>query len=118
MIFIVFFGLIAVVIIALNLVDSNNINKIEKYLKSKKCEIISYNSGQYKGACKDSIIVINNAFSIDTSKPDKVIFYKEIKDIKREDKKLIVLIKENRVDLNFKDQNSANEFYKKVQNKL
>lgn len=118
MIFIVFFGLIIVVVIGLNVLDNNNINKIEQYFKAQHCEAINYVNGQYFGVCKENIIIVKNGFSVDISKPEKVIFYKDIKELKKEDKKLIVITKNNKIDLEFKDQNNTNDFYIKVQNRL
>lgn len=118
MIFIVFFGLIAVIVIGLNILDNSNINKIEEYFKTKQCETIIHGKGQYQALCPNSIIVIENGFSVDTSKPKELILYKDIKDIKKEKKKLIVITDTSDANLEFKDQNSADEFYKKVQNKL
>jgi len=116
MIFIIFFGLIAVAIIALNVVNSNNIDDIENYYAAQRCDAVSTVRGVYKGACANSIILINNGFSIDLSKPTKEILYKDIQGIKKQDKMLTLMTNEM-VELEFKDNNQLEEFYKKVQSK-
>ena len=68
MIFLVVFGLIAAVVIVLNIMDSSNLEKIETYLKSQDCQNIVYSKGVYKGVCKDEIIQVSNSFSVDIEK--------------------------------------------------
>lgn len=117
MIFIVFFGLIVAVVVGLNIVDSSNISKIEKYLKSQKCNPLIYINGLYQGACEDKIILIKNGFSVDISKPEKVILYKDIKYLKKDDKKLKIETLKDEIVLDFKEKKNLEEFYNKVNNK-
>ncbi len=113
MIFIIFFGLIIAVVIALNMVDSNNINKIQEYLKSQKCDVVSYKDGVYKAACEDKILLIENGFSVDVNNPQKVIYYKEIKKLKKEKKNLVISTNEE-IKIEFKEEKKLNEFFNKV----
>jgi len=117
MILIVFFGLIAIVVIGLNVWDSHNINKIQEYYKNKQCEAVYYSQGQYQGICDKSIVVIKNGFTVDTRSPNELIFFKNIKELKKEDNKLIVIGNKGKIQLEFKNENDVNTFYKKVQNK-
>lgn len=110
--------MIVFVVVGLNIVDSNNVEKIEDYYKAQKCEAVNYVRGEYFGLCPKSIIVIKNGFSVDVSKPLKVIDYKDIQDIKKEEKYLKIITAMKSDTLEFKNANKTDEFYKKVQNKL
>ncbi len=117
MIFIIFFVAIVLAVVGLNLINSDNLDEIENYYAAQKCEAVSYVRGEYKGLCKDSIILMKNGFSIDISKPDKLIFYKDIQGIKKQDKMLVIMTNEM-TELEFKDNIQLEEFYKKAQNRL
>jgi len=118
MIFIVFFALIIMAVLALNVLDNNNLEKIENYMKAQSCVAVHYNQGQYQGVCKDEIIVIENAFSVDISQDKKTIFYNQIQTIHIEDKTLNIKTNTQDLTLEFKQKDKARMFYKKVQNKL
>jgi len=118
MIFILFFALIIVAVIALNVLDNNNLEKIENYMKSQNCIAVHYNQGQYQGVCKDEIIVINNAFSVDIPKDKKTLSYEQIQTINIEDKTIRIKTNTANMILEFKQKDKATMFYKKVQNKL
>lgn len=117
MIFIVFFGLIVAVVVGLNILDSSNVNQIKEYLKEQKCEPINYTNGKYQGACEDRIILIKNSFSVDVSKPEKLVLYKDIKKLKKDEKKLVIQVLNNEIILNFKEKKDLDEFYNKVNSK-
>lgn len=118
MIFIIFFSLIALVFIGLNFLDNSNISKIEAYFKAQQCETVSYVSGMYRGVCNDKIIVMKNAFSVDVSNPEKLIYYNDIKEITKKEKQLMILTKSEDVVLDFKDQADLDKFFNEVQNRL
>jgi len=118
MIFIVFFALIIIGVIALNTLDNNNLEKMENYLKTQNCEAVHYNQGQYQGVCQDEIILIKNSFSVDISKEKKIISYAKIQTVKLEDKTINIKTNIQNLKLEFKQQDKAIMFYKKVQNKL
>lgn len=118
MIFVIFFGLIAIVFIGLNILDNSNIDKIESYFKSQQCQTISYVSGTYRGACSDKIIVIKNGFSVDVFTPEKLIYYNDIKKITKKEKQLVILTKSEDVLLDFKEQVDLDKFFNEVQNRL
>lgn len=42
MIFLIVFGLIALIVIVLNMMDNSNLEKIENYFKSQNCQNIVY----------------------------------------------------------------------------
>ena len=116
MIFIIFFGVIVLAVVGLNMVNSNNLYEIENYYASNRCEAVTYVRGEYKGLCKDSIVLIKNGFSVDVEKPDKVILYKDIQGIKKQDKMLVIMTHEM-TQLEFKHDVQLVEFYNKVQSK-
>ncbi len=118
MIFIIFFALIIIGVIALNTLDNNNLEKIENYLKAQKCVAVHYNQGQYQGVCQDEIILIQNAFTINISKDKKIISYGKIQTVNIEDKTIKIKTNTANVKLEFKQKDKARMFYKKVQNKL
>jgi len=118
MIIIILFGLVAAVFIGLNILDNSNISKIEEHFKAQQCKAISYVSGTYQGVCQDKIILMKNAFSVDTSKPEKLIYYKDIKNISKQNKQLTITTTSGNVLLDFKEDENLNEFFNEVQNKL
>ncbi len=118
MIFIVFFALIILAVISLNIIDNNNLDKIKTHLNSQKCEAIYYNRGQYHGVCENEILIIKNSFSVDISKPDKSISYFDIKNITIDNKTINIISTNENLKLEFKQEDKAKIFYKKVQNKL
>lgn len=111
MIFLLFFGLIALVVIVLNIIDYNNVNKIEQFYKTKGCNTVNYDSGVYQGVCKEGIIFIKNGFTVDLSKPQKIILYKDIKEASTKDK--IMTIKTNNETVKFRL--NIEEFFNKVE---
>ena len=118
MIIIILFGLVAAVFIGLNILDNSNIDKIEAHFKAQQCQSISYVSGSYRGVCQDKIIVMKNGFSVDTSKPQKLIYYKDITKINKQEKHLVIETASGNVLLDFKEQDDLNKFFNEVQNKL
>lgn len=118
MIFIFFFGLIIAIFVGLNILDNSNINKIEAYFKAQECQTISYVSGEYRGVCRDKIILMRNAFSVDVSQPEKLIHYNEIQNIKRESNFLVIKTSEDTISLDFKEPEKLEEFYISLENKL
>ncbi len=61
MIFLIVFGLIALIVIVLNMMDNSNLEKIENYFKSQNCQNIVYSKGVFKGICENKIIWRNFA---------------------------------------------------------
>ena len=115
MIFLVVFGFIAAIVIALNIKDNSNIEKIENYLKSQNCENIVYSKGVYKGVCHEKIIAIENGFSIDLSEDKKVFNIDEIDSVNIENLKIII---NNTYNIEFKNQEEMDDFYKKLKEKI
>ncbi|MDZ7817367.1 MAG: hypothetical protein U5K55_01620 [Aliarcobacter sp.] len=62
MIFIGLFLFIAFIVIALNVYNQSNLNKIEEYLQKNNCQNIIYSNGSYKALCEDYFIVVENKF--------------------------------------------------------
>lgn len=115
MIFLVVFGLIGAIVIALNIKDNSNLEKMENYLKSQNCQNIVYSKGIYKGVCDGKVIIIENGFSIDLNKDKKVFKIDDINSIKIENLKIII---NNTYNIEFKDQKKMEDFYKKLKEKI
>jgi len=47
MVFLVIFGLIAIVVIALNIIDGSNLEKLENHFKALNCQNVIYSKGIY-----------------------------------------------------------------------
>lgn len=115
MIFIGLFLFIALIVISLNIYDSSNLNKIEEYLKSKKCENTIYSKGNFKAFCDEKILVISNSFILDIEENTKMYNYKDIKSIKIEKQDIIINEKDK---IRFKEEKNLNSFYNKLENKI
>lgn len=118
MIFLIFFGLIIVVIVGLNIHDNSNISKIENYFKAQQCQPISYVSGQYRGICKDQVILMRNGFSVDVAQPEKLIQYKQIQNIKKANNTLVIETNNDSTSLEFKEAEKLEVFYTALQKKM
>lgn len=110
MIFIFLFVFIAAIFLVLNFMDSNNIEKIENYLKQNRCENIVYINGNYEAICQDKIMIVENKFSLELEK-SKEIKFSDIKSLEKGDKKLII---NGEYELKFKENESQEKFYKKL----
>lgn len=114
MIFLVVFGLIALVVISLNIVDSSNLEKIENYYKNLDCQSVVYSKGIYKGICKDEIVQISNGFSVDLEE-DKTVF--KLDKIEELDKKDLNIIINKSYNIEFKKKENMDIFYKTLKEK-
>lgn len=114
MIFLIVFGLIALIVIVLNVMDNSNLEKIENYLKVQNCQNILYSKGVYKGICNDRIIQIPNSFSVDIDKNKTVFDFKDIKSI--EEKKSSIIINKT-YNIEFKEKENLDKFYKSLKEK-
>lgn len=115
MIFLVLVGIIALIVMALNMYDTSNKDEIKNYLENKNCEKILYSKGVFKGICKDEIIKIPNSFSVDIQK-DKFNFkFNKIVDIEEKKSKIII---NNIFELDFKEKKKQEEFYKRLEEKI
>lgn len=115
MIFIVFFGFIALIFLSLNWYDNSNLAQLEEYLKSQKCKDYIYSKGSYKAICGDKILLMKNSLVIDLEANKTVYLLKNIQDIKTQ-KNSIFLDKDKKLDFNTKED--MQYFYKKLQDKL
>lgn len=115
MIFLVVFGLIAVIVILLNIKDSSNLEKIENYLKSKNCINIIYSKGDYKGICPNEIIEISNSFSVDLEKNKRVFKFDKIKTLEKENLEIII---NKTYNIEFKEKEKMEIFYKSLKEKI
>lgn len=114
MIFLILFGFIAIVVIALNIYDNSNLEKIKNYFEVNKCQNIIYSKGTYKGICKNEIIQIDNGFSVDIKK-DRRSF--DIKKIDKLEKNSSTIIINNSFNIEFKDNKNLEGFYKALEEK-
>lgn len=115
MIFLVVFGLIAAVVIVLNIMDSSNLEKIENHFKAQNCHNIIYSKGVYKGICKGEIMQISNSFSVDLEE-NKTIF--KLDKIKNIDEKELSIIVNKSYNIEFKEEKNKNAFYKSLKENL
>lgn len=114
MIFLVLFGIIALIVIALNIYDSSNLQKIEEHFKANECEQIVYSSGTYKGICKDEILQIPNSFTVDLEKNRSSFKLSQINEI---NKNGLTLIINDSYKIVFKEKEKLEAFYKSLEEK-
>ncbi|MGA1933280.1 hypothetical protein ACH5BF_11305 [Arcobacter sp. YIC-464] len=115
MIFIAFFLFIALIALALNMMNSSNLQQIEEHLKSQNCNSIIYSKGSYKALCSDKILEISNSFTVDLEKNSKEYKYSDIKNI--DIKKFDIVLNENQ-KIAFKTQEEIDSFYKELKDKI
>ncbi|RXJ89487.1 hypothetical protein CRV01_08400 [Arcobacter sp. CECT 8983] len=112
MIFIIFFGLLAFIFIALNIYDNSNLQKIENYYLKKKCLNVIYSKGEYKGFCQDYILKIPNSFSPDLQKDKEIVKFNEINEVKKEN--LMIIINKN-YKIRFQKKQNLEKFYNLIE---
>ncbi len=115
MIFIGLFLLIIIIVMALNIHNHSNLDKIEEYLKSKNCANYLYSRGSYKAICENNFLEVKNSFTVDIDKNSKIVSYKEITDLKAKDLKIII---NESYSLEFSEKNDLEWFYLKLKEKL
>ena len=115
MIFIGLFGLIALVVVALNIYNNSNLEQIKEYLVSQKCTSITYAKGSYKSLCDDKILEISNSFSVDVEKNSKTYKYDKIISIETKNFNLILNGKE---ELKFATNEELTNFKNELEKKL
>ncbi|WP_321312959.1 hypothetical protein [Halarcobacter sp.] len=115
MIFLVLVGIVATIVIVLNMMDNSNLEKIEKYFKDKNCKNITYSKGTYKAICGDELVEIPNSFEVDIKEDKKRIKLKNIK--KLDDKTLTIIINDD-YEIEFKDKQNKENFYKNLKDQL
>lgn len=119
MIFIVLILFIAVIVIGLNIHDSNNLEKIRSFLEAKNCTHIYYGYGSYKALCQEKIQIVENGFTLDMAKNQKEIKYVTIANKELKNQKLILRLNNDTQEvLEFKHKEEAFEYDKKLQEKL
>lgn len=115
MIFLVLVAIVAIIAISLNMMDSSNLEKIEKHFKDKKCENVIYSKGSYKGICSDEVMEVENGFEVNLKDDKKVI---KLKDIKKVDDRALTIIINDDYEIEFKDKQNKEIFYNKLKEKL
>ncbi|WP_072682271.1 hypothetical protein [Arcobacter sp. LA11] len=114
MIFLVLFGIIALIVIALNIYDNSNLEKIKEHFEASSCQNIIYSKGTYKGICKDEIIQVDNSFSVDVKNDERKFKLNKINKI---DKNNLTIIINNDYTIEFKDKENLEAFYKSLEEK-
>ncbi|PLY06334.1 MAG: hypothetical protein C0625_09350 [Arcobacter sp.] len=114
MIFLILFGIIAVIVIALNIHDSSNLDEIREYFEKKNCQNIVYSKGSFKGICKNEIIQVNNSFTVDLEKNKSTFKLDKIHELSKKD--LAIVINKN-YKIEFKIKENMENFYKKLEEK-
>ncbi|WP_320035387.1 hypothetical protein [Halarcobacter sp.] len=115
MIFLVLVGIVAAIVIVLNMMDSSNLEKIENNFKDKNCKNIIYSKGSYKGICGDELVEIPNSFEVNIKEDKKSI---KLKDIKKLDDKTLTIIINDDYEIEFKDKENKENFYKNLKDQL
>lgn len=115
MIFVALFLLIIISVISLNHIDNSNLEKIETFLKQKKCANYIYTRGSYKAFCDEYLLEIKNSFTVDLDKNSKRIDYLNIKKLDIE--KLNIKINNDFI-LEFKQKEELENFYKNLEEKI
>ena len=115
MIFIIFFGLLALIFVALNIYDNSNLQKIENYYLKKKCLNVVYSKGEYKGICQDSIVLIPNSFSPDLQKDKQIIKFDDINEINKEN--LMIIINKD-YKIQFKNKENVDKFFYEIKGRI
>ena len=114
MVFLVIFGIIAIIVIGLNIMDSSNLEKIENHFKALNCKNVIYSKGVYKGICNDELMQIPNSFSVDLEEDKKTFKLDEIKNL--EIKNLTIIINKD-YNIEFKKKENMDIFYKILKEK-
>lgn len=115
MILIGLFLFIAFIVIALNVYNQSNLNKIEEYLQKNNCQEITYSKGSYKALCESYLIEIGNSFIVDIDKNSKILNYENIKNLNI--KNLDIVINSD-YKIKFKNQENLDLFFKELEKKL
>jgi len=115
MIFLVLFAIIAIIVIALNMYDSSNLDMIKNHFEEKNCQNIIYSKGTYKGLCGDEVMQIKNSFSVDLEKNKTTFKLSKIEQLEK--KELSIIINRN-YNIVFKDEKNREIFYKNLKEKL
>ena len=115
MIFIGLFLFIGLIIVALNMYNSSNLNMIENHLNTNNCKTYVYSKGSYKALCEDKILEIENSFNVDLQKNSKDYKYSNIKNMKLNKLDLII---NNEYKLSFKEKKELDKFYIQLEKKL
>lgn len=115
MIFLILIGIVGIIVIALNMKDNANLEKIENHFKENNCQEIIYTKGSYKGICKDSIMQIPNSFSVDLKEDKQVLKFSDIKQLSKNGKNIII---NKEYKFEFKNQTNLDRFYEKVEEEL
>ena len=115
MILIGLFLIIALFVISLNFHNQSNLNEIEEYLQKNNCQNIVYSSGTYNALCIDSLVRIENSFTLDINKNSKIINYSEIKDLQLLKTEILI---NNKEKIKFKNEEKLNLFFEELKEKL
>ncbi len=115
MIFLVLFAVIVIIVIALNIYDNFNLQKIENYYLKKKCLNVTYSKGIYKGICQDLIVKIPNSFSPDLQNDRQILKISEINEVKKENL-MIIINKDYKIP--FAKKENLNKFYESIEEKI
>lgn len=116
MIFIVLVIFIALIVAALNIMDSNNLEKIKNYLEVNECTNIYYGYGSYKALCPKELRVVANSFVLDIAKNEKLIKYDTIAKHKLIKQKIVLTLNDSKKEvLKFKEQSSAKKYNEKIE---
>jgi hypothetical protein len=119
MIFIVLIVFIALIIVGLNMMDTNNLEKIKHHLEAQTCTQIYYSRGSYKALCQEDIAIVENSFNLDIQKNEKRIKYDTIVNYEQINQKVLLTLDDGKIEvLEFKNSDDAVHYYEKIQEKI
>ena len=96
--------------------DSSNLEMIEELYQKNNCVNVYNYKSRYKGLCKDNITIVNNQFNIDFSQ-NIYIKYSDIKDIKLQNKEVLIDTSNKKEKLYFKEDTQSKEFFDELVNR-
>ena len=119
MIFIGLFFVIVIIVMALNIHNHSNLDKIEDYLKTINCKDFIYSKGSYKAFCEDNLLEVKNSFILDLKNNQMLeVDYKNIKKLEEENENLHILTTNEDFKIQFKEKSDLEKFKEKLNSKI
>lgn len=109
MIILVFFTPFFIAIAWLYMIDMDNTEMINDYMKENSCKNIVYYKSKYKALCQNNIVSIKNQFTIDFSS-NEIIKYNKIIDVKDDNISIEIKSETKKMKLDFKNEVEVKTF--------
>lgn len=119
MIFLLLVGFFGLIFWGLTVLDGRNLDAIKGYLEDKNCTNLSYGGGRYKALCPKEVLWVENSVTLDIEKNQKSINYDTIVSTQEKNRTVILTLKnKDQVVLEFKNEEEAKAYDKKIQEKI